>query len=170
MKKGLFAGTFYPPSLGHLNIIERAVRLCDKLYIAVIDNAQKASPLLPIQERIDLVKKIVPQNLSVEVISFNGLIVDFAKDNQINFFVRGFRTAADLDQELIMAGLNKQMSGIDTIFLQADPQYACLSSSMIREIASYGHRLHHLVPEVIEPAVFNKLKNDTDHDSKVGSR
>lgn len=157
MKKALFAGTFYPPSLGHLDIILRATHLCDKLYVGVIENIQKAPPKISLNDRIEFLKKIILNNSSIEIVSFNSLVSDFVKRNKIDFLVRGFRSQTDLDQELSMAGMNRQLCGVDTIFLQADPKYAHLSSSFIREIASYGHSLHGLVPEQIEEKVFNLL-------------
>lgn len=156
MKKALFPGTFDPPTLGHLDIIERAAKLCDRLYIGIADNSQKKS-LFTSKEKQQLLKSITSHIKNVEIVAFSGLVVEFAKSLQINFLVRGLRNAADFDYEYQMAASNHAMTGLETIFVASAPQHIYISATLIREIARNRHRLHGFIPEAIEETVFQKL-------------
>jgi pantetheine-phosphate adenylyltransferase len=154
MKVALFAGTCDPPTLGHQEIIERAARLCGKLYVAVARSEGKNSRSLPNEERILLLKTLTKSLKNVEVIPFSGLVVDFAREHGVDFLVRGIRNSADLDYEMQMAAANKQMTGIETLCLLSSPQYSQINSTLIREIASQGRRLEGFVPSGIEARLF----------------
>lgn len=157
-KKAIFAGTFNPPTLGHLDIIQRASHLCEHLYVVVFDNPSKEKPLFTNEERCRLLKKIVKKISNVEVIPFSGLLVDCAKKLKADFLVRGLRNSTDFDYESQMAVSNQVMSGVETVFLLSSPQYMHINAMLIREIARLGRRLNGFVPVEIEETIFNKLQ------------
>lgn len=157
MKTAIFTGTFDPPTLGHFEIIKRASALFDKLYVAVSKDTKKHPHALPLKTRMDLLSAITTDLNNVEVIEFTGLAVDCAKSMKAAVIVRGIRNGTDLDFESQMAAANHQMTGVETVVLLASPQYSHLSSTLIREIASEGRRLHGFVPDAIEEAVFHHL-------------
>lgn len=150
MKTALFTGTFDPPTLGLLEIIQRATVLFDKLYFAV---SKETGGSLSLKQRKELMKKITKGMKNVEVIEFSGLAVDCAKAKKAGFIVRGVRNGTDLDFESQMAAANRQMTGVETVIFLASPQYSHLSSTLIREIAAGGGCLHGFVPEAIEDNV-----------------
>lgn len=154
MQRALLAGTFDPPTLGHLDLIDRASKVCDELIIGVAMNPAKKSSF-SLQERQALLQKLKPQ---LKIVAFTGLTVEFAKQHQITFLIRGLRSGADLDRELQLAAMNKQLSGIETVLLPGNPLYAHISSSLIRELAFNQKRLHSLVPALIEEEIFQRLR------------
>lgn len=156
MKKALFAGTFDPPTLGHLEIIQRASRLCQHLYIAVAANG-KHKNALPQKQRIAWLKTITKTLKNVEIVPLKGLVVDLANELKVDALVRGLRNGTDLDYEAQMGTANHLLSGIETIYLIASPQYSHVNASLIREIASYGKTLEGFVPPEIEQEVFEWL-------------
>jgi pantetheine-phosphate adenylyltransferase len=156
MKIAVFAGTFDPPTLAHQEIIQRAASLCSRLYIAVAAKG-KGKNLLSQQDRIDFLQKLTKEWSNVEIVPLNGLVVDLAQEHQADILIRSLRNAADLDYEMQMAAANRQMSGIETLFLMASPQYSQISSSLVREIASYGKKLTGLVSPNIEAEILQKL-------------
>ena len=157
MKRALFAGVFDPPTLGHMEIIQRAAQLFDRLYVGVADNSAKRPSAFDAAERKALLASSTAGIGHVEIITFSGLAVDCAKAVRADVLVRGLRSAADFDYEYQMATANRQMEGIETLFLSASPQYVHFSSTLIREIAANGRRLHGFVPEAIEEVVFKRL-------------
>jgi len=154
MAIGLIPGTFDPPTLGHLDVIERAAKVCKKLIIGVADNQQKPTSCFNTKERIELIQKVVP---GIEVVQINGLIVDFAKEHKIDFLIRGLRAFSDMEHEFQMALANKKIGNMETLFFMADGRYAHISSSLIRDIAAHGHHLKDFVPASIEEEVFKRL-------------
>jgi pantetheine-phosphate adenylyltransferase len=151
---GIFPGTFDPPSLGHLDIIQRAKPLCDHLIIAIAHKPDK-KPLFSLEERAAMLKKIAPH---AEVIPFHGLIAHFAQQKKASFLLRGLRFASDFEYELQMAQANHRLSGIETLFLMASEKHTQISSSLIREIAHFGGPLHDFVPPEIETMISKKQK------------
>lgn len=158
MMKALFPGTFNPPTLGHLDVIERAAALFDFLYIGIAEDSPKKEAHLTIAEKKKLLKQITKPFNNVEVVVFPGLVADYALQLPVDCIIRGLRSASDYEYETQMAAANHMMTGIETIFISSDSAYANLSSSLIREIASHGKRLHGFVPESIEALVFQKFK------------
>lgn len=158
MYKALFPGTFDPPTLGHLDIIKRASKLCDELYIGIAENTTKRKNVFNESERKALLLKLCASYPNVKIVTFSGLVVEFAKKKKIDYLIRGVRSVADFEYESQMASANHMMAGLETIFLSASPQYVHFSSTLIREIGSLGHRLHGFVSEEIEEEVFNRLK------------
>ncbi len=141
-------------TLGHLDIIRRASKLFDEVTMAVVANPGK-SPLLPIDVRAELISKVVEDIPYVKVETFQGLTVDFAKNNKISVIIRGLRAISDYEAELGMAQTNKQLlPELETIFLMTKPEYSFISSSTVREIAKLGGDVSQFVP----PAVHSYLK------------
>ncbi len=157
MKKALFPGTFDPPTLGHIDIIKRSATICDRLYVGIAMNAFKPEALFSLQEKEAMLKKICKPYPYAEVVHFSTLVVEFAKQNQIDFLIRGLRAFSDFEYEFRMALANRHLSGIETVFLMADERVAHISSTLIREIGRYKSRLHEFVPKEIEEQVFSKL-------------
>lgn len=155
--RALFAGTFDPPTLGHLDIIQRSRAICDQLFVAVAENPSKQATLFNALERKALLEKICAPYPHVKVVISSALTATFAKDNNIDFLLRGLRTASDFEVETRMAIANRNLSGTDTLFLIADPKAAHISSTLIREIGKFNGRLHDYVPHEIENEIFNRI-------------
>lgn len=156
-KIGLIAGTFDPPTLGHVDIIERAAELCHILYVGVATNSAKTNPSFTIFERLAMLTEILHGLPNVKIVEIQGLVIECAKLHKVDFLLRGLRSTADFESEMQMACANKKLCGIETVFLLANPQHAHISSSLINEIALGRYRLHDFVPEVIEDAVYTRL-------------
>lgn len=156
-KIGLIAGTFDPPTLGHVDIIERAAKICDQLYVGIASNSLKKNPCFSILERQAMLSEICHHISNIKIVEIPGLVIEFAQMNNVNFLIRGLRSTADFESETQMACANKKMCGIETLFLLANPIHAHISSTLINEIALGRHRLHNFVPEVIEDAVYMRL-------------
>ena len=153
----VYTGTFDPPTLGHLDIIRRALRLCDKLVLGVANNSGK-TPLFSIEERLALLRQETEGQGAVEVRTFEGLAVDFAKAVGARFIVRGLRSGTDLDYESPMAAMNATMAPeIETIFLAAAPAYAHIASSLVKDVARGGGN----VDLFVSPAVAAQIRAHT---------
>ncbi|MFO0014363.1 MAG: pantetheine-phosphate adenylyltransferase [Planctomycetota bacterium] len=152
--KAVYTGSFDPITLGHLNIIERSALLYEHLIIGVGVNAEK-SPLFSVEERVGLIQKISRRWKHVEVLSFDGLAVDFVRKLGAKVMVRGVRPLTDIAGEFTMMMANRQLDPeIETVFLMSDEEYSHVSSSLIKQIAALGHgrALERFVPpEVIAP-------------------
>ncbi len=157
MKKALFPGTFDPPTLGHIDIIKRSASMCDKLYVGIASNAYKTDALFPVDEKVAMLKQICKAYPHAEIVHFSCLVVEFAKQHQINYLLRGLRAFSDFEYEFRMALANRHLSGIETVFLMADERVAHISSTLIRELGRYKSRLHGFVPAEIEEQVFSKV-------------
>ena len=161
MKIALYPGTFDPVTLGHLDIIRRAAGVCDKLVIGVLPNSAKR-PWFSVEERIELIKKVTSDLDNVEVESFDGLTVDFGKKIGASVIVRGLRAITDFEYELQIAQINHRLNpDIDTIFFTTSVEYSYVSSSIAKEVASYGGDVSGLVPHEIIDDLFEKHKSRT---------
>jgi pantetheine-phosphate adenylyltransferase len=158
MRSALFPGTFDPPTLGHLDIIQRASELCEKLYVGVAINSVQKIPVFSVSEREDMLRLITKNLAKVEVLSFEGLVVDYAVNLQVESLIRSFRTSSDLDYEFAMALANRQIGGVETSFLMAGEGLGHISSTLIKEVARFGKRLHSFVPKEIEERIFQSLQ------------
>ncbi|BBF42058.1 phosphopantetheine adenylyltransferase [Lachnospiraceae bacterium KM106-2] len=160
MRVGIYPGSFDPVTLGHLDIILRSSKMFDKLIIAVLKNSSK-TPLFSDDERVKLLQMVTSNIPNVEIESFDGLTVDFAKEKNAIAIVRGLRAVSDFEYELQIAQTNHKIyPEIDTIFLTTSLEYSYLSSSIVREIASYGGDISQFVPEKILPLVYKKYEKD----------
>jgi pantetheine-phosphate adenylyltransferase len=163
MAAALYPGSFDPLTLGHLDLIQRACRLFSPLVVAVGVNSAKQATFSA-AERMDLIREAMGHPLQgVQVESFSGLVVDYARERGIPVLIRGLRTPSDFESELSMAQTNRCLNPeVETVFLPCSPQYSFLSSRLIREIASQGGDLGQLVPEVVERALHQRLANRGD--------
>lgn len=157
MKSAIYPGSFDPVTYGHVDIIKRAASMMDHLIVGVLDNNSK-TPLFSVSERANMLKEVTRDMKNVEIISFSGLLVDFAREHDVSIIVRGLRAVTDFEYELLMSQTNRVMdSSIDTIFLTTDLQYAYLSSSTVKEIAMYGGDISKFVPEIIDKKIKDKF-------------
>ena len=157
MKKALFPGTFDPPTLGHVDLIRRSASICDKLYVGIASNFTKTDDLFTVSERQAMLKTICHPFSHVEVVSFSSLAVEFAKQHNVHFLIRGLRAFSDFEYEFRMALANRRLSGIETAFMMADERVGHISSSLIRELGRYKSRLHDFVPKEIEELIFQRV-------------
>lgn len=152
-----YSGTFDPITLGHYDIIARASRMFPRLLIAVGLNLAK-NPRFNLDERVALIREVVADLPNVEVHGFSGLIVEFARQHGVTVLVRGVRTVGDLDYEKQMAVMNRDLyPQLDTVLLAPSPEYAHLSSSLVRELASLGAPVHKLVPPPVIPHLLRRF-------------
>lgn len=158
MNTFIYPGSFDPVTNGHLDIIERASKICDKLIVAVLVNTSK-NPIFTVEERVNLLKRVLADSPNVEIESFSGLLVDFVKQKQANVIIKGLRAVTDFEYELQMALLNKnQAPDIETLFMMSNINYSYLSSSIVKELARHGGNINGLVPDIILKDIFDKFK------------
>lgn len=157
LKKAIYPGSFDPLTLGHLDIIKRAADIFDDLTVGVLDNRGK-TPLFSVEERVNILREATKDIPNVKVESFSGLLVEYARENGYHVSVRGLRAITDFEYELQIAQTNKMLSGgaLDTMFLTSDVEYSYLSSSGVREIASFGGDISGCVPEFEIELVYSK--------------
>lgn len=154
MSISIYPGSFDPVTLGHIDIIKRAAKMTDMLIVGVLKNSAKRG-LFTIEEREDMLRQVTKDIPNIEIKSFDGLLVDFAKENNANTIVRGLRAITDFDYELQMAQTNRALyEGADTIFIPTSIEYSFLSSTTVREIASFGGD----ISKFVVPYVEEKLK------------
>jgi len=154
----VYPGSFDPVTNGHLDIIDRAAKLCDKLIVAVLVNRSKA-PAFTMEERVSFLEQVLSGRDNVEVIPFSGLLVDFMKKHNATTVIKGLRAVSDFEYEFQMALLNKNLDPeIETLFMMTNIKYSYLSSSAVKEIASYGGNIRDLVPEQIVDQIYEKLR------------
>jgi pantetheine-phosphate adenylyltransferase len=148
MRRAVCPGSFDPVTLGHLDIIGRASDLYDEVVVAVGMNASKKR-MFSFEERTDMLREATAGYGNVTVDSFDGLIVDFCRAHGIQAIVKGLRAISDFDYELQMAQMNLSLAGIETLFMTTNPLYSFLSSSLVKEVATYGGDVSGLVPEPV---------------------
>ena len=145
MSKALFAGTFDPFTLGHKSIVDRTLSVADEIVIAIGVNGDKQT-MFSLEERIIYINKVFADNPRITVTHYEGLTTDFAHNIGADFLVRGVRYVKDFEYERQIADVNRQISGIETILLFTEEQYANISSSIIRELISYGKDVTQFLP------------------------
>lgn len=160
-KIAVYSGSFDPVTNGHMDIITRASQMYDELIVAILINKSKKS-LFTIEDRVELLKKSTKHLPNVKVDNFSGLLVDYCKANKIYTVVRGLRMLSDFETELQMANMNYFLSQdkVDTVFLATLPKYSYISSSTVKEIATFGGSVKDFVPKVVEDALYDKLRNN----------
>lgn len=156
MSIAIYPGSFDPVTLGHLDIIERAAKISEELIVAVLMNSSK-SPLFSVEERVNMLREVTKNIDNVKIMSFSGLLVDFASDVNANIIVRGLRAITDFEYELQMAQTNHILNDtIDTVFLTSNLDYSYLSSSTVKEVASFGGDVSKFVPEYVIDKIYHK--------------
>lgn len=157
MKAAIYPGSFDPVTYGHLDVIRRAADIFDELTIGVLNNVKK-TPLFSVEERVKILKEATKDLKNVTVESFSGLLVDYAKEKNIHVVVRGLRAITDFEYELQNAQTNRLLSGekLDTMFLTTSLEYAYLSSTTVKEIASFGGDISACVPEFVTDLIYKK--------------
>ncbi|HVF53210.1 MAG TPA: pantetheine-phosphate adenylyltransferase [Actinomycetota bacterium] len=157
MANAMCPGSFDPPTNGHIDVIERAARYFDRVVVAIIANPSK-QPLFSLEERAEMLKEALAHVEDIEIASFDGLVVDFARSRGLELIVKGLRAVSDFEYELQMAGMNEALSpGLDTVFVTAKPEWAFLSSSLVKEVAKYGGQIEGLVPPNVSEALKNRF-------------
>ena len=160
--KAIYPGSFDPVTYGHLDIIERASRVVDELIIGVLVNSEK-HPLFSIEERIALLEKATEHLSNVTVKTFDGLTVEFCRNNNANLIIRGLRAITDFETEMQIAQTNRSIEpSVDTMFFTTSLAYSYLSSTIVKEIASYGADVSKMVPKVVEEALKNKKRESAN--------
>lgn len=159
MRIAVYPGSFDPITNGHLNIIERATNIFDKIIVGVANNPKK-STLFSAPERIDMIKEVTKNLEKVKIQSFSGLLIDFVKSNNASIIIRGMRAISDFEHESQWALMNKRLAPeIETIFMVTCSKYSYLDSSIVKEIASLNGCINQLVPEIVEKKLREKLFN-----------
>ena len=158
MLRAIYPGSFDPVTYGHLDIIKRSSALADELIVGVLNNNAK-SPLFSVEERVKMLKEVTKNMPKVKIISFEGLLVDFAKKMDAKVVVRGLRAITDFEYEFQMAQTNRKLeSEIETLFLTTSLDYSYLSSTTVKEIATFGGDISQFVPAFVESKIQEKIK------------
>lgn len=156
----VYPGSFDPITNGHLDIIQRASKVFDKVIVAVIENPEKKCSLFTTEERVNLIKKVTSGLLNVEAESFRGLTVKYVHEKNANVIIRGLRAVSDFEFELQMASINNKLDNeIETLFMMTNSKYSYLSSSAVKQVAMYGGCIKDLVPDNIVKDVMSKYKS-----------
>ena len=157
MTNAIYPGSFDPITYGHIDVIKRASLLVDKLIVGVLVNNEK-KPMFTLEERVSMIRDAVKDIPNVEVKAFTGLTVDFAKEEHARFIVRGLRAVTDFEYELQLSHTNKKIAPqVDTVFLMTSLEYTYLSSSLVKEVASYGGDISEFVTENVARKIHDKL-------------
>ncbi|TQV74634.1 pantetheine-phosphate adenylyltransferase [Aliikangiella marina] len=155
----LYPGTFDPITNGHLDLIERAAKLFDKVIVAVATNRGK-NPLFDVDERVDLVRQVIAPMKNVEACGFSGLLVDFAKKQNANVLLRGLRAVSDFEYEFQLANMNRRLAPeLESLFLTPAEQFSFISSTLVREIAALGGDVSEFVPVQVSQALAKRFQS-----------
>ena len=156
MTKAIYPGSFDPVTFGHIDIIQRAAQMVDELTVSILSNKVK-SPLFSVEERVNMLKEVTKEIPNVKIDSFSGLLIDYAKSLNATIVVRGLRAITDFEYELQFAQTNRKLAPkIDTIFLFTSLEYAYLSSTTVKEVASFGGDILEFVPPAIAKDIYKK--------------
>ncbi len=157
-KIAIYPGTFDPITNGHIDLVQRTLKIFDKVIIAVAPS-QKKEPLFTIEERLGLIEESIKGLKGAKVEAFNGLLVDYARGRKSIAILRGLRAVSDFEYELQMALMNRRLdANIETVFMMPSEEYTFLTSTMVKEVASFGGAVKGLVPEVVEKGLREKFK------------
>ncbi len=164
MTIAIYAGSFDPITNGHMDVLQGSLRLADKVFVAIGIHPGKA-PLFTFEERVDLINRVAAEvfgkdSSRLEVIAFDGLLIDAARKYGASLMVRGLRDGTDLDYEMQMAGMNGKMAPeLQTVFLPADPSVRTITATLVRQIAAMGGDVRHFVPALVAEALETKFKS-----------
>jgi pantetheine-phosphate adenylyltransferase len=156
MRRVVCPGSFDPVTNGHLDIFRRAAKLFDEIVVAVLVNQSKAG-LFALDERLSMLREVTADIPNIRVLSFQGLLVDFCKANDIDIVIKGIRAASDFDYELQMAQMNVGLSGVETLFMATNPLYSFVSSSLIKDVAKWGGDVTVYVPDLVAARLHKRL-------------
>lgn len=159
MATAICPGSFDPVTNGHVDVFARAADLFEHVTVGVLINKKKSS-LFPVEERIEMLRECLADYPNVSVDAFHGLLVDYCRDNGVAAIVKGLRAVSDFDYELQMAQMNYRLAGIETLFVSTNPVYGYLSSSLVKEVATYGGDITGLVPDTVLARLHEKLGRD----------
>lgn len=157
MKAAIYPGTFDPVTFGHLDVIKRASQIFDELIVSVLHNTEK-TPLFSVEERVKILKEATKDLPNVTIDYFSGLLIDYAKKKDVHVAIRGLRAITDFEYELQISQTNRKLSNgdLDTMFLTTSLEYAYLSSSSVREIASFNGDISQCVPDFVATLIYEK--------------
>jgi pantetheine-phosphate adenylyltransferase len=158
MSGAVCPGSFDPITLGHVDVFERAAAQFDEVVVAVLVNPKKKG-MFSIDERIELIRESTAHLPNLRVESGSGLVVDFVKQHGLTAIVKGLRTGTDFEYELQMAQMNKHVAGVDTFFVATTPQFSFVSSSLAKEVATFGGDVSELLPEPVNRRLLEKLRD-----------
>jgi pantetheine-phosphate adenylyltransferase len=159
LRIAIYPGSFDPVTLGHWDLIKRADKLVDRLVVAVLHNPSKQCAF-SVAERVDFLRELVGTDLNVEIATFHGLLVDFAKQQGASFIVRGVRAFSDFEYEFQMALMNRKLApDLETVFLMPKEENSVVSSRIVREVGAMGGDISGLVPEILVERIAQRLKN-----------
>lgn len=162
MVRAIYPGSFDPATFGHLDVIKRAAELFDEVIVGVLMNSEK-SPLFSVEERVNILEKATKDIPNVIIKPFNGLSVNFAKENEAQVIVRGLRAVTDFEYELQMAQTNRVLApDVDTVFLTTSLEYAYVSSTIMKEVARFGGDLAKFAPPEIIQALHSKMQEQNE--------
>ena len=157
MTKAVCPGSFDPITLGHVDIFNRANALFDEVTVVVTGNPDKPSGLFSVEERIELIREVLPEEIKVDW--WSGLLVDYTTKHNVDTLVKGLRSSLDYEYELPMAQMNRRLSGIDTVFLLTADKYGYISSSLCKQVAKYGGDVAGMFPDAVAKAVEEKYRS-----------
>ena len=156
LRTAIFPGSFDPITNGHVDIIRRALRLFDRVVVAVLVNASK-EPYFTAADRVAIVREVFAGEAAVDVETFDGLLVDYARRRQVTAIVKGLRAVSDFDYELQMAQMNSSLAEIETVFVPTSPEWSFLASSLVKEVATFGGDVSGLLPEFVRERLVQRL-------------
>jgi pantetheine-phosphate adenylyltransferase len=156
MRRAVCPGSYDPPTNGHVDILERSASLYDEVIVAVLINKNKQG-LFTVEERMDLLREVSSHLPNVRVDSWHGLLVQYCQQHDVQVIVKGLRAISDFDYELQMAQMNQQLTGVETLFMPTKPLNSFLSSSLVKEVATYGGDVAHLLPDVVHKRLVQRL-------------
>ena len=158
MKKGIYPGSFDPITYGHMDVVERATSIFDEIHVAIFDNPNK-TPYFSLEERLSLNREVFKKYKNVVVSAFDGLLVDYAMQNQVFTIIRGLRAISDFEYELQIALMNRRLSRkVDTIFFMSNEKNSFLSSNVVRQVSKFKGDISSFVPSVVEEALKKKVQ------------